>query len=709
MSKHDHIDADDQPLESGPQETLTTNQGCPVRHNQDQLTAGLRGGTLMEDFIFREKMTHFDHERIPERVVHARGSAAHGIFSVYDDSMKEFTMARFLTDPSLETETFTRFSTVVGSRGSADTVRDARGFATKFYTVEGNYDLVGNNIPVFFIQDGMKFPDLVHAIKPEPHNEVPQASAAHDTFWDFISLMPESMHMIMWVLSDRALPRSYALMEGFGVHTFRLVNEAGKSTMCKIHWKPVAGLASLVWDETQKIAGKDPDFNRKDLWERIETGLFPEFELGFQLFTEEEANKFDFDVLDPTKLVPEELIPVRKVGKMTLKRNPSNFFAETEQVAFHPGHIVPGIDFTNDPLLQARLFSYLDTQLNRFSTPNFVEVPINRPRCPVFNGLRDGFMRQTINKGRVSYEPNSLEDGKPREDMERGFTSFAEPQNGVKLRARPDSFSDHFSQATLFWNSQTDAEKEHIVEAIKFELGKVEAMHIRERMMNLFLHVSPEIPKRVAEHIGVKDYSDDLSYLDESSAPKPTVKDGDVGKSAALSQENSPGSPRGRKVAILVANGVNGAEVDAMKKALKGVDATVKVVSKMSGEVTTTDGVSVVADESFKTAASVVFDAVYVPGGADSVNALSKSGDAIHWLNETYKHCKPICATGDGMEILKATAISGIEIAGEDDDDTVSDHGVVTLRNGTDAGSAFIEALSQHRFWDRPNRDAVPA
>jgi catalase len=697
------------PLEEGDLEHLTTNTGMPVADNQNQLTAGPRGGTLMEDHIFREKLTHFDHERIPERVVHARGSGAHGVFRVYDDSMKQYTKAKFLTDPSLETPTFTRFSTVVGFRGSADTVRDVRGFATKFYTVEGNYDLVGNNMPVFFIQDGIKFPDLVHSIKPEPDSEMPQASAAHDNFWDFISLMPESMHMIMWVLSDRALPRSYAKMEGFGVHTFRLINDAGESTFCKIHWKPLEGLASLVWDETQKIAGKDPDFNRKDLWERIEMGAFPEFELGFQLFTEEEANGFDFDVLDPTKIVPEELVPVRRVGKMTLNKNPEEFFPETEQVAFHPGHLVPGIDFTNDPLLQARLFSYVDTQLNRFGSANFNEVPINRPRCPVFNNQRDGFMRQTVNRGKVNYEPNSLAEGRPREDKERGFTSYPEPLNGVKLRARPESFNDHFSQAELFWNSQSDSEKERLIEAIKFELGKVKTLYIRERMIQLFYNVSPEIAQRAAPHVGVKSVTGDLSYLQTSSAPKPGPKKQNIGSSPALSQEGSPRTARGRKVAILVADGVTGSDVNAMKAALKEADVTCEVVAPMSGMIESSDGTEVEADHNFSTAASVLFDAVYVPGGSQSIETLKIRGDAIHWVNETFKHCKPIIASGEGVELLQTCHMKGVQI-GNLHGELLSDKGVISAGAGgaADVAGEMVKALAHHRFWNRELKDQVP-
>jgi catalase len=484
-------------------EYLTTNQAVRVNDNQNSLKAGDRGPTLLEDFILREKITHFDHERIPERVVHARGSAAHGYFQVYE-TMGEYTKANFLQDPSVKTPVFVRFSTVAGSRGSTDLARDVRGFAVKFYTQEGNYDLVGNNIPVFFIQDAIKFPDLIHAVKPEPHNEIPQAASAHDTFWDFISLMPESMHMVMWVMSDRAIPRSLRMMEGFGVHTFRFINERGKARFVKFHWKPLLGLHAVVWDEAQKISGKDPDFHRRDLWEAIENGDYPEWELGVQIVEEKDEHNFDFDLLDPTKIIPEEIVPVHRIGKMTLNRNPDNFFAETEQVAFHTGNIVPGIDFTNDPLLQGRLFSYLDTQLIRLGGPNFHEIPINRPIAPLHNNQRDGYMRQTVNRGQTSYEPNSLRGGCPFQagaDMS-GFTSYAERIDAQKIRARSASFFDHFSQATLFFNSQTEPEQNHIVNALRFELGKVETPHIRERMLFLLAQVDKTLANRVAEGLG---------------------------------------------------------------------------------------------------------------------------------------------------------------------------------------------------------------
>ncbi|MBV8820702.1 MAG: catalase, partial [Acidobacteriaceae bacterium] len=467
---------------------LTTNQGVPVSDNQHSLKAGIRGPTLLEDFILREKITHFDHERIPERVVHARGSAAHGVFEAYDD-LSHWTRASLFAEKGKQTPVFVRFSTVAGERGSTDTARDVRGFAVKFYTDEGNWDLVGNNIPVFFIQDAMKFPDLIHAVKPEPHHAMPQASSAHDTFWDFISLTPESMHMVMWQMSDRAIPRSYRMMQGFGVHTFRLVNADGESRFCKFHWIPLAGTHSLVWDEAVHISGADPDFHRRDLWEAIEAGAYPQYELALQVFTEEEADEFDFDVLDPTKIVPEELCPLVPVGRMTLNRNPDNFFAETEQVAFCTAHIVPGIDFTNDPLLQGRLHSYQDTQLTRLGGPNFHEIPINASVCPVHNNQRDGFHRQAIPRGRVAYDPNSLAGGCPFQAGASGYVSYPQPVEGDKVRGKPEKFSEHYAQARLFWKSQTPAEQAHIINAFRFELTRVQTVAIRERMLSMLIHV----------------------------------------------------------------------------------------------------------------------------------------------------------------------------------------------------------------------------
>jgi catalase len=701
-----------------PEDTrLTSNQGTRISDNQNTLTVGPRGPALLEDHMFREKMTHFDHERIPERVVHARGSAAHGYFQVYE-SMAEYTTAKFLQDPSVQTPVFVRFSTVVGFRGSADTVRDVRGFATKFYTDEGNFDLVGNNMPVFFIQDAIKFPDLVHAIKPEPHNEMPQASAAHDNFWDFITLMPESMHMIMWVLSDRALPRSYRMMEGFGVHTFRFINEAGKARFVKFHWKPVLGVHSLVWDETQKIAGKDPDFNRKDLWEAIEMGHPAEYELGVQIVEEEDEHAFEFDLLDATKIIPEELVPVRLIGKMTLNRNPDNFFAETEQVAFHPGHIVPGIDFTSDPLLQGRLFSYVDTQLTRLGGPNFAEIPINRPVCPVHNNQRDGFMRQTINKGKVNYEPNSLGGGCPMQSPESmaAFVSYPEAIEGRKVRERSESFSDHFTQATLFWNSQSEAEKEHIVSAVHFELGKVEHMHIRERFVALLANIDEELARRSAEGIGVKKVSADLSYLEESSAPKPSSRRGAAapGRSEALTMESTvKDTIKSRKVAILAADGVDAKALKAVKTALMDGGATAEIVSKNLGMLAGKGSKEVEVDKSYLTTASVLYDAIFVPGGRESVETLKMQGDALGFINEAFRHCKPIGATGEGVELLHDSAIVGVTLAeASAKGELMSDKGVVTVGGTSDLDAfaeAFTQAIAKHRHWDREKKKQVPA
>ncbi len=478
---------------------LTTNQGLKISDDQNSLKAGERGPSLLEDFILREKITHFDHERIPERVVHARGSAAHGVFKLHTD-MSEYTSAGFLTDTSRETPVFVRFSTVAGSRGSSDLARDVRGFAVKFYTEEGNFDLVGNNMPVFFIQDAIKFPDLIHAVKPEPHNEIPQAASAHDTFWDFISNTPESAHMVMWVMSDRSLPRSYRMMEGFGVHTFRFVNADNKSCFVKFHWKPLLGVHAVAWDEAQNISGKDPDFHRRDLWEAIENGDFPQWEFGVQIVPEEDEHKFEFDLLDPTKLIPEELVPVQRIGTLTLNRNPDNFFAETEQVAFHLGHVVPGIDFSNDPLLQGRLFSYTDTQLIRLGGPNFHEIPINRPLAPVHNNQRDGHMRQQINKGKTAHSPNMMSGGCPFQSgrLQGGFTSYPERIDAYKVRDRSPSFFDHFSQAKLFFNSQSEPEKNHIIDALSFELGKVEILNIRERMLFFIYQIDEGLAAAVA-------------------------------------------------------------------------------------------------------------------------------------------------------------------------------------------------------------------
>ncbi|HEX2616251.1 MAG TPA: catalase, partial [Flavobacteriales bacterium] len=543
---------------NGMDQFLTTNEGLPINDDQNSLKAGLRGPSLLEDHLLREKITHFDHERIPERVVHARGAGAHGHFQVYKP-MAQLTKAGFLNDPARRTPVFVRFSTVAGSKGSGDLARDVRGFAVKFYTDEGNFDLVGNNIPVFFIQDAIKFPDLVHAVKPEPHHEMPQAASAHDTFWDFISLMPESMHMIMWVMSDRAIPRSYRMMEGFGVHTFRLVNERGRSRFVKFHWKPLLGVHSVAWDEAVKLNGKDPDFHRRDLWEAIERGDFPEWELGVQVVEEENEHDFTFDLLDPTKLIPEELVPVQRIGKLTLDRNPVNFFAETEQVAFHPGHLVPGIDLTNDPLLHGRLFSYTDTQLSRLGSANFNELPINRPIAPVHNNQRDAHMRHTIDAHRVNYSPNTLGGGCPFQAMwkEGGFASHPEPVEGVKVRGKSAKFMDHFSQAKLFYRSQTPVEQRHLINALRFELGKVQVPAVRERVIGQLASVDPALAAAVAQAFGVavRPVKAPVNHSIPADTPakevQPYTAESEVERSAALSLMRPPDGVRTRCVAIL--------------------------------------------------------------------------------------------------------------------------------------------------------------
>ncbi len=700
--------------ENSHEQYMTTNQGLRINDDQNSLKAGERGPTLLEDFHFREKMTHFDHERIPERVVHARGSAAHGYFEVYED-MSKYTRAKFLQEPGKKTPVFVRFSTVVGFRGSTDLARDVRGFSTKFYTEEGNYDLVGNNMPVFFIQDAVKFPDLVHAIKPEPDNEIPQASAAHDTFWDFISVMPESMHMIMWAMSDRAIPRSYRMMEGFGVHTFKFINDNNEVHFVKLHWKPVLGVHGVTWDEAQKISGKDPDFHRRDLWEAIDKGDFPEFELGVQLVPEADEQKFDFDLLDATKLIPEELVPVKIIGKMTLNRNPDNFFAETEQVAFHPGHVVPGIDFTNDPLLQGRLFSYLDTQLLRLGGPNFHEIPINRPIAPVHNNQRDGFGRQTINTSKTSYSPNRVGGGCPFQAKfaEGGFTSHTERIDAHKIKARSRSFFDHFSQATLFFNSQSKFEQNHIVDALRFELGKVKREDIRERMVGLLAKVDLGLAERVAMGLGIE-VPDSVEEPMNRSIPadgnpedfQPTENKSPTMRSKALSMEfTKKESIKTRKIAILAADGVDANSLTQMNEALSAGGAETKLVSSRQGYIQTASGEKVKVDESWLTTASVEYDAVLIPDGSGSINQLKEEPDAIHFINEAYKHCKPIAAPGMAKELLFVTD-AGKKIKSQDA--SVEDNMNVGIVLASDPGK-FVKAIAQHRFWEREKPGQVPA
>ena len=675
-------------------QALTTNQGVRIADNQNSLKAGVRGPVLLEDFILREKITHFDHERIPERIVHARGSAAHGFFEAYED-LTDLTKAAPFKQAGKRTPVFVRFSTVQGERGSKDTARDVRGFAVKFYTDEGNWDLVGNNIPVFFVQDAMKFPDLVHAVKPEPHHQMPQAASAHDTFWDFVSLMPESTHMLMWVMSDRGIPRSYATMQGFGVHTYRLVNEAGDSVFVKFHWQPKAGTHSLVWDEAVKISGADPDYHRRDLWERIEGGAFPEYELGLQVFTEEQANGFSFDILDATKLIPEELVPVRIVGRMVLNRNPDNFFAETEQVAFCTAHVVPGIDFSNDPLLAGRIHSYVDTQISRLGGPNFHEIPINAPLAPVHNNQRDGMHRQAIPRGRVSYEPNSLAGGCPfQAGAAQGFTSVAARQDArddqAKVRAKPELFAEHYNQATLFFDSQSPAEQAHIAAAFRFELSKVTVPAIRTRMLASLRNASEDLAAKVAE--GLNMALPDRMPLALEQPPEPEVR-----KSPSLSLLARPGDGAiaGRKVVILVADGIVGQTAKDVHAALFAQGAVPRFAGPRIGPVSPADGVGVEADVSLENEPGFLFDAIVVPDGEAGIAALARDAHVFEFIRDQYRHCKPILALGSGAELLRA---AGLAPAMDPDAPAPG----VLLESSALAGSkALIQALGSHRNFER--------
>ncbi|CAB5513938.1 Catalase HPII [Achromobacter anxifer] len=670
---------------------LTTNQGVRVSDNQHSLKAGLRGPALLKDFILREKITHFDHERIPERIVHARGSAAHGYFECYKP-LTELTAASLFAAAGKRTPVFVRFSTVAGERGSKDTARDVRGFAVKFYTDEGNWDLVGNNMPVFFIQDAMKFPDLVHAVKPEPHHGMPQAASAHDTFWDFVSLMPESTHMLMWLMSDRAIPRSYRMMQGFGVHTFRFVNAAGESRLVKFHWNPLLGTHSQVWDEAVKVSGADPDFHRRDLWEAIDAGHGPQWELGVQVFTQEQAEAFSFDVLDATKIVPEELVPVVPVGRMVLDRNPDNFFAETEQVAFCAAHIVPGLDFTNDPLLAGRIHSYVDTQISRLGGPNFHELPINAPLAPVHNNQRDGMHRQAIHRGRVAYEPNSLAAGCPFQAGMAGFVSFPEPVTGDELRGHPEKFAEHYNQATLFYDSQTEWEKRHIASAFAFELSKVTVPAIRQRMVATLRNVSDGLAGAVAGQLGL-----DLPPPLPRATDKPPKPEVDLSPSLSLSARPGEGGVATRKVAILVAEGVDGGAVSALAGALLKAGAVARLVGQRIGPVAADGGAMLDADASLDNQPSGLFDGAIVAGGETAVARLREDGRALEFLRDAYRHGKTLMGVGTGAELLAAAGIVPDE----------ADGGLLVVSAATPDKSAagFIEALSRHRH---PERETLP-
>jgi catalase len=677
-------------VDSGGQR-LTTNQGVPVADNQNSLKAGLRGPALLEDFILREKITHFDHERIPERIVHARGSGAHGYFECYEP-LTQYTRASLFAEAGKRTPVFVRFSTVAGERGSADTVRDVRGFAVKFYTDEGNWDLVGNNIPVFFIQDAMKFPDVIHAVKPEPHHQMPQASSAHDTFWDFVSLMPESTHMLMWVMSDRAVPRSYRMMQGFGVHTFRLVNDAGESVFVKFHWTPVAGTHSLDWDEAVKISGADPDFHRRDLWEAIEAGAYPEYELGLQIFTEEQAADFSFDILDATKIVPEEIVPIRPVGRMVLDRNPDNFFAETEQVAFCTAHIVPGLDFSNDPLLAGRIHSYVDTQISRLGGPNFHEIPINAPIAPVHNNQRDGMHRQAIHRGRVAYEPNSLAGGCPFQAGVQGFVSFPQPVKEDKVRGKPEKFADHYTQATLFWNSQTPLEKAHIVRAFRFELTRVQVPAIRERVVSMLANVADQLAQSVADGLGIAVPAPMPKVLENVAKPE-------VLESTALSLFARPGdgSIKTRRIAVLVCDGVDAESLQVLHTTLSGAGAVPRFVGARLGTVTPLNGDALDVEVTMEGAPAVLFDALIVPDGDAVVDTLANAGHALEFLKDQYRHCKPILLLGSAIDLLDKAGIPPALPDGTPDPGLLQ----FDVADASAAADAFMAALGKHRSFER--------
>jgi len=676
---------------------LTTNQGVPIADNQNSLKAGARGPALLEDFILREKLTHFDHERIPERIVHARGSGAHGFFEAYEPLTK-YTKAAPFKEAGKITPVFVRFSTVAGERGSKDTARDVRGFAVKFYTDEGNWDLVGNNMPVFFIQDAIKFPDLVHAVKPEPHHQMPQAASAHDTFWDFVSLMPESTHMLMWQMSDRAIPRSYRMMQGFGVHTFRLVNDAGESFLVKFHWQPKLGTHSLVWEEAVKISGADPDFHRRDLWEAIEAGEYPEWELGLQIFTEEQAEQFSFDILDATKLIPEELVPVQIVGRMVLNRNPDNFFAETEQVAFCTAHIVPGLDFTNDPLLAGRIHSYVDTQISRLGGPNFHELPINAPVAQVHNNQRDGMHRQAIHRGRVAYEPNSLAGGCPfQAGAAQGFTSVARrldaKESADKVRIKPEKFADHYTQARLFFESQSEVEKAHIGNAFRFELSKVTVPAIRERVVASLANASPELAARLAQDLGMALPAPLPKALE--NPPRPEVE---VSPPLSLLARPGDGGIRTRKVAILIAHGVEGTSLAKLISALVEAGAVPRLVAARLGTYSGAAGESFEADATMENSPGFLFDALVLPDGAAAVEALDADAHTLEFLRAQYWHCKTILAFG-ASEALLAEAQIPLALP-----DGSPDAGLV-LADASDADAAiaaFIAAMPLRHF-DREN------
>lgn len=685
--------------------SMKTNQGLKVNDTNNSLKAGERGATLLEDFLLREKITHFDHERIPERIVHARGSGAHGYFELYEP-IPQYTKAGIFNDTKRKTPVFVRFSTVAGSKGSPDLARDVRGFATKFYTEEGTWDLVGNNMPIFFIQDAMKFPDLIHSVKPEPNNEIPQAASAHDTFYDFVSHTTETLHNHIWVMSDRAIPRSYRMMEGFGIHTFRFINDKGESHFVKFHWKPLLGVHSVTWDEAVKINGADSDFHRRDLWEAIDAGQYPEWELGVQIVPQKDEHKYDFDLLDPTKLIPEEMVPVKIIGKMTLNKNPENFFAETEQVAFLPGHIVPGLDFTNDPLLQGRLFSYRDTQLSRLGSPNFHQIPINRPIVSNHNNQRDGHMQMEIPKGQTAYFPNMLSGGCPHlsKMAEGAFTSYEERIDAKKIRTRSESFSDHFSQPALFYRSLSKWEQQHVADAYTFELGKCKQEAIKERMLWIIKQIDSDLASQVAKGLGLKVPKNIEKPINQAIGADADVKKHQPGtkknyldESPALSQAKTKfNSIATRQIAVLAADGFTMANLKKMQSLADKDGAVLKIIAPMGGSIKCDKNMEHTVDASIMTTESVLFDAIYIPGGKKSIKALGENAKFTKFVNEAFKHCKAIAVDNEGEDFLKNT------YAGKHTDDKA-----VLINAGA---KAFKDAIKKHRNWDRMEvADNIPA
>jgi len=683
-------------IRNGETKPLTTNQGLLVNDTNNSLKSGERGSTLLEDFLLREKITNFDHERIPERIVHARGSGAHGIFELYKP-IPEFTKAGIFNDTSRKTPVFVRFSTVAGSKGSTDLARDVRGFAVKFYTDEGTWDLVGNNMPIFFIQDAMKFPDLVHSVKPEPNKEIPQAASAHDTFYDFISLTPETLHNQIWLMSDRAIPRSLRMMEGFGIHTFRMINKKGEAHFVKFHWKPLLGVHSVTWDEAVKISGADSDFHRRDLWDAIDAGQFPEWELGVQIVSEKDEHKYDFDLLDPTKLIPEEMVEVKILGKMTLNKNPENFFAETEQVAFLPGHIIPGLDFTNDPLLQGRLFSYRDTQLSRLGGPNFHQIPINRPVADVHNNQRDGHMQTIIPKGQTAYFPNTLGGGCPHmtKIADGAFDHYEERIDAKKVRTRSESFTDYYSQPALFYRSLTKVEQSHLTDAYIFELGKCTHQHIQERMLYLIAQIDEALSKKVAKGLGLKVPKKVIMPINHAIGAdakdgrfEPSPKKNYLDKSPALSQSNTKfDTVATRQIAVLAADGFSMKDYKVIKNSLEKEGAMLKIIAPHGGTITCDEKMEHKVDAAIMTTESVLYDAIYIPGGKKSIDALKSEAKYIKFINEALKHCKAIAADNEGEQLLDETFVKQFK----------NDKAILINKKAEE----FKKAIAKHRNWER--------